>query len=144
MISEKTIIKNTSFWNTHTPWLLDYVRTEQSNGRRLSKPIGLAEDSKHVFINNIIAHAFYKLLCEHEQATVERALEISVPIIKVFSQKSLKGYNLTADYKKIISTQADRLLALFGKQVIHDPFFPGYGALISCGGICLLTDHLLN
>lgn len=144
MISEKTIIKNTSFWSKHTPWLLDYVRSEQANGRRISRPIDIPEDSKHVFVNNIIATTYYKLLCSNEKESIERAYELSLPVIKVFSEKSLKDYELSTDYKTIISKQADRLLALFGKQVVHDPIFPGYGTLSSCRGDLLVDGTLVE
>lgn len=145
MISEKIFAKSyISFWENHTPWLNDYCSGEMAQGKRLGKSIDIEENPRHVYINNIVATTHYKNISADQDYPLEKSMEDSMPMIKLFPGRKWEDYTLTDNYRKIILIQVERLEGKYGTRVKHNPFFPGYGIMANCSGDLISGSTLVE
>ena len=145
MISEINFAKGYSaFWTANAPNLGDYTSSALSVGKRIGKAISLPEDPHHVAVNNLIATTHFRNISARPECTVEESMDASIPIINVFYSSWKDRYDLTENYRKIITIQAERLGAMYVGKLVHDPPFPGCGIMTNCNGDLLSGTTLIE
>lgn len=145
MISEKKFSKEyQSFWAEQTPWFRDFYNSDMVLGRRFSTPVALQEDSRFIYVTNIVATTHFKNLTVKPGCTVEESFTDSISFLDVFSETLRRKYLLSETNKEIIIIQAERLNGFYGGNLVYDPPFPGHGLMANCKGDLIYGTTLVE